>query len=115
MNQGWVARVDARYDPTRHDKWLCMMMPRLKLLREFLTDDGVIFVSIDDNEMHRARVLLDEVFFEDNFVGEIIWKNVTDNNPTLISTEHEYLLCYALRKASQPQSWKADGLPVKER
>lgn len=91
------------------------MLPRLKLLREFLTDDGVIFVSIDDNEMHRLRELMDEVFGEENFVGEIIWRNVTDNNPTQISTEHEYLLCYALRKESQPQSWKSDGLPIKER
>ena len=90
-----------------------MMMPRLKLLREFLTDDGVIFVSIDDNEMQHLRCLLDEVFGEENFVGQMVWRNVTDNNPTLVSTEHEYLLCYALRKESQPQSWKADNLPVK--
>ena len=115
MIQEWLGKVVDREDLTRHDKWLCMMMPRLKLLREFLTDDGVIFVSIDDNEMHRARMLLDEVFEEQNFVGEIIWRNVTDNNPTQISTEHEYLLCYALHKESQPQSWKADGLPVKEK
>jgi adenine-specific DNA-methyltransferase len=115
MIQEWLGKVVDREDLTRHDKWLCMMMPRLKLLREFLTDDGVIFVSVDDNEMHRARVLMDEVFEEQNFMGEIIWRNVTDNNPTQISTEHEYLLCYALRKESQPQAWKADGLPVKER
>jgi adenine-specific DNA-methyltransferase len=114
MMQEWLGKVVDREDLTRHDKWLCMMMPRLKLLREFLTDDGVIFVSIDDNEMHRARILMDEVFEEQNFVGEIIWRNVTDNNPSQISTEHEYLLCYAFRKESQPQSWKADGLPVKE-
>jgi len=115
MIQEWLGKVVDREDLTRHDKWLCMMMPRLKLLREFLTDDGVIFVSIDDNEMHRARVLMDEVFEEENFVGEIVWRNVTDINPTQISTEHEYLLCYALRKESQPQSWKADGLPIKEK
>jgi len=115
MIQEWLGKVVDREDLTRHDKWLCMMMPRLKLLREFLTDDGVIFVSIDDNEMHRARLLMDEVFEEENFVGEIIWRNVTDNNPTQVSTEHEYLLCYARRKESQPQSWKADGLPVKEK
>jgi adenine-specific DNA-methyltransferase len=115
MIQDWLGKVVDREDLTRHDKWLCMMLPRLKLLREFLTEDGVIFVSVDDNEMHRARMLLDEVFDEQNFVGEIIWRNVTDNNPTLISTEHEYLLCYALRKESQPKSWKADGLHVKEK
>ena len=84
MIHEWLGKVVDREDLTRHDKWLCMMMPRLKLLREFLTPDGVIFVSIDDNEMHRARMLLDEVFAEQNFIGEIIWRNVTDNNPTLI-------------------------------
>jgi adenine-specific DNA-methyltransferase len=115
MIQEWLGKVVDREDLTRHDKWLCMMMPRLKLLREFLTDDGVIFVSIDDNEMHRARLLMDEVFEEENFVGEIIWRNVTDNNPTQISTEHEYLLCYALRKESQPQAWKSEGLAVKDK
>jgi adenine-specific DNA-methyltransferase len=115
MMQDWLGKVVDREDLTRHDKWLCMMLPRLKLLREFLTDDGVIFVSIDDNEVHWLRGLLDEVFVGENFIGEIIWRNVTDNNPTQISTEHEYLLCYSLRKESQPQSWKADGLPVKEK
>jgi adenine-specific DNA-methyltransferase len=115
MIQDWLGKVVDREDLTRHDKWLCMMMPRLKLLREFLTDDGVVFVSIDDNEMQHLRCLLDEVFGQENFVGEIVWRNVTDNNPTLISTEHEYLLCYALRKESQPQAWKADNLPIKER
>lgn len=54
-------------DMTRHDKWLCMMMPRLKLLRELLKDDGAIFISCDDNELHHLRNLLDEVFGETNF------------------------------------------------
>jgi adenine-specific DNA-methyltransferase len=81
MIQEWLGKVVDREDLTRHDKWLCMMLPRLKLLREFLTEDGVIFVSVDDNEMHRARMLLDEVFTEQNFVGEIIWRNVTDSVP----------------------------------
>src|SRR6266446_4586650 len=61
MIQEWLGKVVDREDLTRHDKWLCMMMPRLKLLLEFLTDDGVIFVSIDDNELHRLRELIDEV------------------------------------------------------
>ncbi len=115
MMQDWLGKVVDREDLTRHDKWLCMMMPRLKLLRDFLTDDGVIFVSIDDNEIHRLHELLDEVFFEDNFVGTIIWRNVTDNNPTNISTEHEYLLCYARRKEALPPVWKAYAMPVKDK
>ena len=61
-------------DLERHDKWLCMMWPRLQLLRELLSDDGVIFVSIDDNEQHHLRVIMDEVFGEVNFVDSIFWK-----------------------------------------
>lgn len=63
-----------REDLTRHDKWLCMMTPRLKLLRELLKEDVVIFVSIDDNEVHHLRMLMDEVFGKENFVAEIIWQ-----------------------------------------
>ena len=62
MMQDWLGKVVDREDLTRHDKWLCMMMPRLKLLRELLREDGVIFVSIDDNEVHHLRMLMDEVF-----------------------------------------------------
>ena len=71
MIQEWLGKVVDREDLTRHDKWLCMMMPRLKLLREFLSDDGVIFVSIDDNEVHRLRELMDEVFGEENFAAQV--------------------------------------------
>src|SRR5882762_9929357 len=74
MMQEWLGKAVDRDDLTRHDKWLCMMTPRLKLLREFLTDDGVIFVSIDDNEAHWLRALLDEVFGEENLVEQFIWK-----------------------------------------
>ena len=72
----WVGKVvgKAGEDLTRHDKWLCMMTPRLKLLRELLTEDGSIFVSIDDNEQHLLRDLMDEVFGEQNFVTNIIWQ-----------------------------------------
>ena len=72
----WVERgnpVDGE-DMERHDKWLSMMWPRLQLLRELLTDDGVIFISIDDNEQHRLRALMDEIFGEENFVANIVWQ-----------------------------------------
>ena len=82
LMQDWLGRVVDRDDLTRHDKWCCMMLPRLKLLRELLRDDGVIFVSIDDNEVHHLRCLMDEVFGEHNRVGQIIWHGSTDNNPT---------------------------------
>ena len=54
-------------DLARHDKWCCMMYPRLVFLRELLAEDGVIAISIDDNEMHRLRMMMDEIFGEDNF------------------------------------------------
>ena len=62
-----------REDPERHDKWLCMMWPRLQLLRELLAEDGVIFVSIDDNEQHHLRMMMDEIFGEDNFFAMMNW------------------------------------------
>jgi len=71
LMQQWLkdnSPVDGE-DLERHDKWLCMMWPRLHLLRELLADDGVIFVSIDDNEQHHLRMLMDEIFGEGNFVA----------------------------------------------
>ena len=74
-------QVVDREDMTRHDKWLCMMTPRLKLLCELLSEDGAIFISCDDNEQHNLRCLLDEIFGEDNFVSNIVWeKRYTRSN-----------------------------------
>jgi len=87
-------------DLSRHDKWLCMMYPRLALLKEFLTDDGVIFVSIDDNEVHHLRAMMDEVFGSSRRIGCLIWKSrqQKDNrNTTGASIDHEYVLCYGHR------------------
>lgn len=113
----WLQRVvgDEAQDLTRHDKWLCMMYPRLVLLREFLREDGVIFVSIDDIELGHLRLLLDEIFGPTNRIGTIIWKNATDNNPTNIAVEHEYVLCYARDKNKLPSEWKSTTLAVKQR
>src|SRR5579872_6566581 len=96
MIQEWLGKVVDREDLTRHDKWLCMMLPRLKLLREFLANDGVIFVSIDDNEIHRLRSLLDEVFGEENFAAQV---TVQSNPKGRVLSEgfaqtHDYLLVY---------------------
>jgi adenine-specific DNA-methyltransferase len=97
MIQEWLGKAVDRDDLTRHDKWLCMMTPRLKLLREFLTDDGVIFISIDDNEVHRLRCLMDEVFGEDNFVTTPIWqkKYGAKSDSKFLSESHEFIVCYA--------------------
>ena len=82
-------------DLERHDKWLCMMWPRLHLLKELLADNGVIFVSIDDNEQHHLRMLMDEVFGSDQFVVEIVWrKRSTPPNDKMIGADHEYIIVY---------------------
>ena len=97
MMQDWLGKVVDREDLTRHDKWCCMMMPRLKLLRELLRDDGAIFVSIDDNEVHRLRCLMDEVFGEENFVANIVWQKIFSpkNTAKHFSGDHDFILAYA--------------------
>lgn len=102
-------------DLERHDKWLCMMWPRLQLLRELLADNGVIFISIDDNELYNLKCILDEIFVDKQWVGTIVWKNVTDNNPTNISVEHEYIVCVAKNKSTLEASWKSPVSDVKEK
>jgi adenine-specific DNA-methyltransferase len=75
-----------------HSNWLNMMYPRLFLARNLLREDGVIFVSIDDHEVENLRCVMNEIFGEENFVGIIIWKGATDNNPTRIAVEKESML-----------------------
>ncbi|GGD13104.1 site-specific DNA-methyltransferase [Aquisalinus flavus] len=87
-------------DLSRHDKWLCMMYPRLRLLSEFLRDDGVILVSIDDNEIHALRYLLQEVF-KSNFISSLIWVNEGNvDNQSKIKQYHEYILIFEKRRGS---------------
>ena len=88
-------------DLERHDKWLCMMWPRLHLLKELLVDDGVIFISIDDNEQHHLRMLMDEIFGEKNFIESLIWRSRLGRGATAKNTAtlHEYIIAYAKDKA----------------
>lgn len=111
----WLGQVVGKEgeDLSRHDKWLCMMYPRLKLLHRLLADDGIFFVSLDRNEMATFKLLLEEIFGAGNWVGEIVWRNVTDNNPTNISLEHEYILCYAKSKNLISPIWSSPYLEVK--
>ncbi|MDE0134501.1 MAG: site-specific DNA-methyltransferase [Acidimicrobiaceae bacterium] len=97
LMQNWLGQVVDRDDLTRHDKWCCMMLPRLKLLRELLREDGAIFVSIDDNEVHHLRCLMDEVFGEENFVATVIWQKVFSpkNTAKHFSEDHDYVVAYA--------------------
>ncbi|MBU6361341.1 MAG: site-specific DNA-methyltransferase [Chloroflexi bacterium] len=83
-------------DLTRHDKWLCMMYPRLVLLRQFLREDGSLWMSIDDNEVHHARMLLDEIFGAQNFVANVVWqkKYAVANDHKSIAPMHDHILVY---------------------
>ena len=113
LMKDWFGKVVDRDDLTRHDKWCCMMLPRLKLLRELLRDDGAIFVSIDDNEVHRLRCLMDEVFGEENFITTIIWHKMDSpkNMAMHFSEDHDYIAVYA-RNA---EVWRPNPLSRSER
>ena len=80
-----------------HTDWLNMIYPRLKLAKDLLTDDGVIFISIDDNEVRNLKNICDEIFGEGNFVAQLIWQNKKGggNDSKYIATEHEYIVVYA--------------------
>lgn len=84
-----------------HSDWCSMIYERLLVARALLSNDGVIFISIDDNEVENLRKICDEVFGEHNFVGNLILKTATDNNPSQINIEHEYMICYAKNRVLQ--------------
>ena len=99
MMQAWLEKhspVDLE-DLERHDKWLCMMWPRLHLLHELLSDNGIIFISIDHNEQHHLRMLMDEIFGAQNIVANFTWwsKYTLSNDSKTVSYQHENILSYA--------------------
>lgn len=94
----WLGEVVGKEgdDLSRHDKWLCMMYPRLKLLHKLLANDGSIFISIDDNEQAKLRIILDEIFGPKNFLANIVWKKKTNgNNMGHIPPVHDFIVAYA--------------------
>lgn len=95
-----------------HSAWLSMMYPRLFLAAQLLRDDGVIFVSIDDNEVHNLRRLMNEVFGEENFVATIIWQKIFSpkNTAMYFSEDHDYILVYAKNRTV----WRPKSLPRTE-
>ncbi|MCY2930540.1 MAG: site-specific DNA-methyltransferase [Planctomycetota bacterium] len=97
--KAWLGKVvgGEAEDLSRHDKWLCMMYPRLSLLREMLSEDGVFLCSIDENELYPLKLILDELFGRQRCVGTICWKmRNTDNRvKSRLSTDHEYVLVYS--------------------
>jgi len=126
-NEGWVYN-DAVNDPrikkwlgqvvgkegedlTRHDKWLCMMYPRLKLLHRLLAKDGAIFISIDDNEQANLKLIMDEIFGATNFISALTWiKRVSPaNDAKYFSSDTETVMVYA-----KSSTWKPSRLPRTE-
>ena len=90
------------------------MFPRLQLAHDLLADDGVIFVSISDAELYNLKLLMDRIFGPSNFIANIVWNNVTDNNPSRVAIEHEYILVYTKEKSENPPVWKSAAHPAKE-
>jgi adenine-specific DNA-methyltransferase len=107
----WLGEVVGREGETldRHDRWLCMMYPRLVLLRQFLREDGAIFVSIDDNEVATLRLLMDEIFGAKNFVATVLWQKIFSpkNSARHLSEDHDYVVLYA----ANASVWKPRLLP----
>ena len=132
-NEGWVYN-DAVNDPkvlrwlgtvvgkegedlSRHDKWLCMMYPRLKLLHRLLAKSGVIFISLDENEFSRMRLLLEEIFGENNFLAQIIVQsNKRGQTYKQIAKTHEYLICFGKSSEASLGEFETAGnnLPEKD-
>jgi len=97
MTKDGMFKKNSKENGQYHSNWLNMMMPRLYLAKNLLRQDGVIFVSIDDNEVHNLRLLMNEIFGEENFVSELIWhsKYTTSNDAKYVSRQHEYVLMFA--------------------
>jgi site-specific DNA-methyltransferase (adenine-specific)/adenine-specific DNA-methyltransferase len=107
----WLGEVVGKEGETldRHDRWLSMMYPRLVLLKQFLRDDGAIFISIDDNEVATLRLLMDEIFGAKNFVATVLWQKIFSpkNSARHLSEDHDYIVIYACNA----NAWKPNLLP----
>ena len=103
----WLGAVVGKEgeDLTRHDKWLCMMYPRLKLLQKLLADDGAIFISIDDNELYNLKVICDEIFGANCFVAKVTWQNNYSfrNDAKGIPYETDNILVYSKAASWNPK------------
>lgn len=99
-------------DNVEHSRWLAMLWPRLELLRELMSEDGSIWVSIDDNEAHYLKVLMDEAFGRSNFVGNVVWQKLytVKNSAKYLSDMHDHVLVYSRSKGR----WKRNLLPRTE-
>lgn len=98
----WLGKVVGAEmeDLTRHDKWLCMMYPRLRLVREMLREDGVVMVSIDDSEVANLVLLMNEIFGSPNFIATLVWEKGKKGDAKFVSVNHEYVIIFARNKAA---------------
>ena len=107
----WLGKTVGKEGETldRHDRWLCMMYPRLALLRQFLREDGAIFISLDDNEIHTLRYMMDEIFGSTNFITTILWQKVYSpkNSARHFSEDHDYIVVYA----KNAEVWRPNLVP----
>lgn len=97
--EGFKLTANAETSGRYHSKWLSMMYPRLFLARNLLRDDGFILVSIDDHEVQNLRLLMNEIFGEENFVASMVWQGGRKNDSKLVSSGHDYILVYARNQA----------------
>ncbi len=98
LTKDGIFRKNSKENGQYHSNWLNMMMPRLYLAKNLLRQDGVMFVSIDDNEVYNLRLLMNEIFGEENFIGNIIWKKKTNgNNMGLIPPVHDFIIVFSKR------------------
>lgn len=98
----------------RHAMWLNQMAPTLRILKDLMSPTGVVFIHIDDRELPRLLLLMEEIFLESNKIGLITWKNATDNNPTRIAVEHEYVVCWARDIENVPKVWKSPAAETRD-
>jgi len=114
-DEGKILTTNTKASGRFHSNWLNFMYPRLLLAKKLLQNDGVIFVSIDDTEVHNLRLIMEEVFGEENFVADIIWqkKFARQNDATYFSTMHDHILCFAKISINVDieKGWKLNLLP----
>jgi len=96
-DDGNLLSTNSETDGRFHSNWMNMMYPRLYLAQNLLQEDGLIFISIDDHEVHHLRLLLNEIFGEENFIAQLIWKSKSGgaNDSVFFAIDHEYILCFA--------------------
>lgn len=101
-------------DGGRHAKWLNQMAPTLRIIKDLMAPHAVIFVHISDVELPRLLLLMEEIFDQSNQIATIVWKNVTDNNPSRVVVEHEYIVVWARDKSNVKAEWNSPAAETRD-